>query len=181
MKQLLSSHFLLKDRGSAKYFLGLEIALYSSGILLSQRKYYLQLLEDVGLLNAKPTHASIDHNLKLSKEDGALLTFEDATAYRRIIGKLLYLQITRLGICFVVHKLSQFLQSLTTTHLHVVHHLLKYLKQSHCQGVLLEPITNFQLKAFVDADWGVCLDTRRSVTGFCIYLEDTLISWKSKK
>lgn len=154
--------------------MGLEIAWSPSGILLSQRKYCLQLLEDVGLLNAKPTHAPMDPNLKLSKEDGTILTDKDATTYRRIIGKLLYLQITRPNICYTVHKLSQFLQSPINTHLLAVHQLLKYLKYSPCQRVLLQPVTNFQLKAFVDADWGACLDTQR-------YLGDTLIAWKSKK
>lgn len=49
------------------------------------------------------------------------------------------------------------------------------------QGILLYVDQNFQLKAFVDSDWGACIDTRRSVTGFCVFLGQSLISSKSKK
>lgn len=45
----------------------------------------------------------------------------------------------------------------------------------------MKPIDKFHLCAFVDAEWGACIDTRRLVTCFCIFLEETLISLKSKK
>lgn len=113
--------------------------------------------------------------------NGVLLNTDEATVYRRLVGRLLYLQIYRPDICFAVHKLSQFLQAPTSSHLDAIHHLLRYLEGSPSQGILLKPVSSFQLKAFVDADWGSCLDTRRSVTGFCLFLGDTLIYWKSKK
>lgn len=173
VKTLLSNLFFLKDLGSMKYFLGLEIARSSAGIFLSQQKYCLQILEDVGFQHAKPASTPMDPNVKLSKIDGVPLSLEEAKQYRRFIGRLLYLQISRPDICFSVHKLSQFLQAPTTSHLHATHHLLRYLKGTPSQGILLKPVTHFQLKAFVDADWGSCLDTRRSVTGFCLFLGDT--------
>lgn len=181
VKTMLSSQFLLKDLGSAKYFLGLEIARSSTGLCLSQRKYCLLILDDSGLLNCKPSSALMDPNIKLSKDIGTPLIGEDITSYRRLVGRLLYLQISRRDICLAVHKLSQFLQTPTSSHLQAANHLLKYLKENPGQGILIKPITKFQLRAFVDAEWGACLDTRRSVTGFCVFLDDTLIAWKSKK
>ncbi|KAA0035728.1 rhodanese-like domain-containing protein 6 isoform X2 [Cucumis melo var. makuwa] len=59
-------------------------------------------------------------------------------------------------------------------HLNAAHH-------SPGQGILISPITSFHLKAFVDSDWGSCPHTRRSSTGFCIFLGECIISWKSKK
>ena len=149
--------------------------------MISQRKYCLQILEDTRFLEAKPVITPMDPNLKLLKNGGELLKEDDITCYRRLIGRLIYLQISRPDICFVVHRLSQFIQSPTKDDLNVAHHLLKYLKMSPGQGILISPITSFHLKAFVDADWGSCPDTIRSITGFCIFLEESIISWKSKK
>ncbi|RVX10177.1 Retrovirus-related Pol polyprotein from transposon RE1 [Vitis vinifera] len=51
LKQHLFNHFQTKDLGKLKYFLGLEIAQSSSGVVMSQRKYALDILEEIGKLN----------------------------------------------------------------------------------------------------------------------------------
>lgn len=73
LQSLLNTRFLLKDLGSLKFFLGLEIARSSTGICLSQRHYTLSLLEENGLLGCKPTSMPMDPNEKLSAEGGNLL------------------------------------------------------------------------------------------------------------
>ncbi|RVW11984.1 Retrovirus-related Pol polyprotein from transposon RE1 [Vitis vinifera] len=72
LKQHLFTHFQTKDLGKLKYFLGIEIAQSSSGVVLSQRKYALDILEETGLLDCKPVDTLMDPNVKLYQDRGSL-------------------------------------------------------------------------------------------------------------
>lgn len=66
LKVALSKRFKMKDLGSLKYFLGLEIARSKSGITPNQRKYTLELLAETGVLNCKPASIPLDPNVRIS-------------------------------------------------------------------------------------------------------------------
>jgi hypothetical protein len=100
----LNDKFRLKDLGALKYFLGLEIARSTKGNFVSQRKYSLEILQDSGLLASEPVSFPMEHNLKLSRDVGSLLS--DPSSYRRLIDRLLYLTITRPDLAYLVQTLS---------------------------------------------------------------------------
>ena len=165
--------------GTLRYFLGLEIARNSDGIVLSQRHYTHRLLEDTGFLLCQPAVVPMLPKLNLRSDEGDLLP--DVAAYRRLIGGLLYLNLSRPDIMFTVHKLSHFVACPRLPHLKAAHRLLRYLISHPGQGIFFSSTHSLQVKAFSDFDWGSCLDTRKSVTGYCVFLGDSLISWRSKK
>ncbi|XP_019054873.1 PREDICTED: uncharacterized protein LOC109115371 [Nelumbo nucifera] len=179
VKKFLHDTFKIKDLGQLKFFLGLEVARSTTSINLSQRKYVIDLLEETCFINSKPVSNPMITSQKLDKDTGTPLP--DVTSYRKLVGKLIYLCNTRPGICFAVQHLSQFLDCPTDLHIQAAHRILRYLKACPGQGVFFSASSSLQLKAFSDSDWASCPDTRRSITGHCVFLGDSLISWKSKK
>lgn len=87
VKASLHAVFTIKDLGFARYFLGMEVARSTEGVLLNQRKYVVDLLTNSDFLNCKPALFPMQRNLHLSTDAGSIL--DDAESYRRLVGRLL--------------------------------------------------------------------------------------------
>jgi hypothetical protein len=109
----------------------------------------------------------METNLKLSRSSGVLLT--DPTSYRRLVGRLLYLTITRPDISYSIQLLSQFMDSPRQPHMDATILVLRYLKSSPGQGLFYSASFIPHIKVFCDSDWAGYSDTKRSVTDFCIF------------
>jgi len=118
---------------------------------------------------------------RLSPTQGAPLSDTDASAYRRLIGRLLYLTNTRPDITFSVNNLSQFVTAPTKDHQQAAFRVLRYLKSAPGSGIFFHSSNFIKLKCFSDSDWATCPTTRESITRFSIFLGNSLIAWKSKK
>ncbi|XP_016206664.1 uncharacterized protein LOC107647050 [Arachis ipaensis] len=116
----------------------------------------------------------MDANLKLHALEGEIL--DDPTLYRKLINTIFQPDIT-----FAVTKLAQFMADPRTPHLTAVHQVLCYLKAALGQCILFLAANKFNLSVYADADWGSCLDTRRSTTGYYTFFGDSLITWKSNE
>jgi len=179
VKILLDEKFKIKNLGPLNFFLGLEVTRTRKGIHVYQIKYALDIMADSGMLAARPSSTPMTKDMKLMfKQDKC--TYE-AEAYRRIIGRLLYLTNTRPDINFPVQFLSQFTQFPTVNHHNAINHIFRYIKNSPTQGIFFSCDFDIQLKAFSDSDWAFCVVTQRTSTCYCIYLGSSLISWKTKK
>ncbi|GJY17476.1 ribonuclease H-like domain-containing protein [Tanacetum coccineum] len=181
-KKFLKTKFEIKDLGKLKYFLGIEVLETEQGLCLSQRKYCLDLLSDFGLLACKPSATPLEQNLSITNEPTDIdKVLDNITEYQKLIGKLIYLTHTRPDISYSVHCLSQFMHKHLRSHLKIALRVSRCMKSNPGKGVHIVRQPKASLEAFVDADWAKCLITYKSVTGFCIKLNGSLISWKSKK
>ncbi|XP_042754367.1 secreted RxLR effector protein 161-like [Lactuca sativa] len=121
----------------------------------------------------------MEQHLKLTKNDDSPEV--DASQYRRLVGRLLYLTVTRLDISFSVNQLSQFLSNPRQSHMNAAMRVLRYLKSTPGQGLLLPSSGSLTLEAYCDASWMSCPTTRRSCTGYYISLGGAPVSWRTKK
>lgn len=102
LKVFLDQKFKLKDLCTVNHFISLEVVHFAKGIFLGQRGYTLKIHSDTGYIASKPVTTPLDPHS--TKEEDEL--FVDLQQYRRLIGKLLYLTITRPDISYCVNFLS---------------------------------------------------------------------------
>ncbi|CAM8951545.1 unnamed protein product [Rhodiola kirilowii] len=179
LKQSLAKEFEIKDLGQLKYFLGMEIARSKRGIVVTQRKYILDLLKETGMSGCKPADTPTEPNVKLGDvKDGVPV---DKGRYQRLVGKLIYLSHTRPDIAFAVSLVSQFMHCPCEEHLEAVYRIIRYLKSTPGKGLFFGKNKNRGIEVYTDADWAGSISDRRSTSGYCTFLWGNLVTWRSKK
>nr|GEV39666.1 ribonuclease H-like domain-containing protein [Tanacetum cinerariifolium] len=178
VKKFLSSKFKIKDLGELKYFLSIKVLKTDKGgLCLSQRKYCLELLHDYGLLESKPVSIPQPENIILAhKEKEGDKFLKNITNYQRLIGKLIYMTLTRPNISYSVHCLSQHMHAPLQSHMHLGLRVLMYLKGALQSHIDFDKFKHMSLKVYVDSDWDKCPVTRRSVSGYCVVYNGCLVS-----
>ncbi|PKU80641.1 Retrovirus-related Pol polyprotein from transposon TNT 1-94 [Dendrobium catenatum] len=174
----LQQQFSVKNLGTLHTFLGLQVIHSSDKIFLHQQNYARSILNRAGMTDCHPLQTPTV--LKTDTSAEALLPFSDPQFYRSIAGSLQYLTLTRPDIAFAVNQACQHMHHPLNLHFQILKRILRYLNGTLHYGL---PILrgDMKLTAYSDADWAGDKQDRKSTTGFCIFLGNTLISWSSKK
>lgn len=146
---------------------------------MSQQAYALDIVNRAGMSDCKPCTTPVDVNSKLSADDGELAP--DPTHYRGLAGALQYLTFTRPDIAYAVNQVCLFMHQPRLPHLQALRRIIRYIQGTSSHGLQLVKGKIDQLTAYTNADWAGCPDTRRSTSGYCVYLGGNLISWSSKR
>ncbi|KAH9763108.1 protein kinase domain-containing protein [Citrus sinensis] len=178
LKQSLATDFEINDLGALKYFLGMEVARSKKGIVVSQRKYILDLLKETRISGCKPIDTPVEYNLKLGEGEKALV---DARRYQNLVGKLIYLSHTRPDITFAISIVSRFMHHPREEHLKDVYRILRYLKSTPGKGLLFRKTENRGIEVYTNADWAGSVIDRKSTTYYCTFVWGNLVTWRSKK
>ncbi|XP_058075568.1 uncharacterized mitochondrial protein AtMg00810-like [Magnolia sinica] len=180
LQKQLATEFEMKNLGGLKYFLGIEVVRSKQGIFLSQRKYILDLLTEVGMLECKPADTPMVQNHKLGEYPDQVPT--DKGRYQRLVGKLIYLSHTRPDIAYAVSVVSQFMHNPSKSHMEAVIRILRYLKSSPGKGLMFSKHNSQSMVyGYTDADWAGNITDRKSTSGYFTFVGGNLVTWRSKK
>ena len=124
LKDFLSQQFEMKDLGHLSYFLGLEITHSTDGLYINQAKYASELLSRTGLIDSKTVDTPVERNAHLTPSGEKPLS--NPSLYRRLVGSLVYLTVTRPNISYAVHQVSQYLSAPRSTHYTAILRILRY-------------------------------------------------------
>ena len=169
----------MKDLGPVHFFLGIQVRHTVTGFFLSQAQYAEDVLDRAGMATCTPASTPIDVKGKLSSSTGQPVT--DPTFYRSIVGALQYLTLTRPDITYAVQQACLHMHDPRDVHWTLVKRILRYVRGTVGQGLQLRRSSSPTLVAYSDAEWAGWPDMRRSTSGFCVFLGDSLVSWSSKR
>nr|CAB3464295.1 unnamed protein product [Digitaria exilis] len=167
----LQQEFSMKDLGQLHHFPGMSVQRSGSGLLLSQRQYMLDILDRAGMADCKSCTTPVDTNPKLPA-DGPPVS--DASDFRSLAGALQWLTFTRPDIAYAVQQVCLHMHDPREPHLAALKRILRYIRGTLDLGLLLRPSTTVDLTVYTDADWAGCPDTRRSTSGYAVFLGGNL-------
>ena len=189
-RDFLKSQWEITELGQPKFVLGIAITRDHSArtVSLSQTAKIDQLVEEYGQTDARPTDVPMVPGTQLRRPDktapvpSEIADWIERTPYRSLVGSLMHLSVaTRPDISYAVGRLSSFLDCYRLEHWVAATRVLRYLKGTRLYTLTLGGKNPLCLTGYSDSDYANCVDTSRSIGGYCFTLGSGMISWGSRK
>ncbi|XP_071693849.1 uncharacterized mitochondrial protein AtMg00810-like [Rutidosis leptorrhynchoides] len=169
----------MKYLGLLSSFLRNSVTRNSKGLFLDQQVYARDIIERADLVHCNPVSTPID---TLGKQSALMdKPYSKPTHYRSLAGALQYLTFTHPDISYAVQQVCLHMHSPHEAHMLALNRIIRYIKGTLPLGLHISKNASSSLISYTDADWAGCPDTRRSTSGYCVYLGHNLISWSSKR
>ncbi|KAH9762165.1 hypothetical protein KPL70_000710 [Citrus sinensis] len=188
LKNLLKGEFEMKDLGSAKRILGIDIVRDRTAgtLFLSQSRYISKVLERFQMMDSKLVLTPLGAQFKISKDMSPTSDVEEVKMadipYSQAVGSLVYTMVcTRADISYAVSVVSRFMSNPGKLHWDAVKWVLRYLKGTLDHGLMYGKSKHevCDIRGYVDSDFAGDLDRRKSISGYLFILDSCLISWKA--
>ena len=181
----------IDDQGDIADYLGLNFEKLESGkIKISQPHLVQQITDEVGLTPKSYTKTVPAAPTKLLSRDPEQAREQEPFDYRRVIGKLNFLEkSSRPDLAYAVHQCARFSSDPREEHYDTVRYIARYLLDTKNERLIFDPKMKDSLSVWVDADFSgnwnrenvdVDESTAKSRTGYVIMLAGCPIHWKSK-
>ena len=131
------------------------------------------------MVNSKATPTLVITRLKLSKEDKGSKV--DPTLFKRLVGSLIYLSMTRPDIMYGVSLISRFMETPKESHWKVGKRSMRYVNGTRDFGIMYSTSEDFKLIGYTDSDCGGNIDDRKSTSGYTFHFGIGMVSWASRK
>jgi hypothetical protein len=184
----IEKHFAITRSETIEDFIGCRIEKENKSILLSQPDLIKKMMKKFGDktrdMKDYETPAPSGSHIIRCQDDEAKLNDDEQAEFRSGVGSLLYLlKHSRPDLSNSVRELSKVMDGANKAHQKALFRAIKFVEQTQERKLVLSPSCeslNWEIKAYSDSDFAGDSDTRKSVSGYIIYLNGAAIAWRSK-
>jgi hypothetical protein len=182
LKGKLMNKYKLSDEGEANVIVGMKLTRKGQNVYVDQRAYVREKLEEFKLTQCKEMTTPGDVNVQLNDSKGEV----DKHAYMQITGSLIYVLHTRPYVAHAINIVCRYSSEPNATNWRAARRVLKYLSGTINYGLrYMNDESKYgnevSIVCYCDADWAGDKTDRKSTTGYCVYVNDNLISWNTRK
>ena len=178
-KTSMKTKFEMTDFGLLHSYLGIQVMQEEDGIKMCQTRYAIRILDMFNMTDCNASKTPMECRLKLDRNGEGLEV--ESTYFRRIIGCLRYLTLTRPDLVYSVSYLSRFMSKPYSNHMTAAKRILRYVKGTINFGLKYKSGEESELIGYCDSDYAGDLDDRKTTSGFIFFLGNNPVAWNCSK